>query len=577
MKELKHLKPAFNLDLPKYRDLRELLNGSAARYAKNNAFIIKHKKSKTDISYEYITFERFRDQVNQLGAGMLQAGFAGKNIAVIGKNSYPWMQSYFAVLCGLGTCVPLDKGLPYEELESSLIRSYTDVLIYDPDMTDIIEEIKKNGNTQVKTFIAMREHGDELSVPALMEDGRKALAAGDDTYLKLPIDPHAVTILLFTSGTTSMAKAVMLSQDNLTSNVYALLRCEDVRSTDVNMAFLPYHHTFGSTGQLVMIGGGAATAYCDGLKYLQKNIVEYKVSLFFCVPLLVESIYKRVMATVKKQGIEKKVAFGRKLSRFLLKFGVDIRRKLFKEILDQLGGNLRFVISGAAAIDPEAIEGFNDFGITAVQGYGMTEAAPVITAENHNSQEYGSIGRPIEGVEVKIDQPNEEGIGELIARGPNVMHGYFENEEATAETIVDGWLHTGDLAYISKGGYVYICGRKKNVIVLKNGKNVYPEEIEVLIANLPYVEEVMVFGQQKGDDERDIALSTKIVYKADVMKEEFGLTDADAINAHIKGDIDAINETLPVYKQILRVITTDQPMVKTTTGKVKRYEETKNL
>mgnify|MGYP003306729705 CR=1 FL=1 len=437
MKELKHLKPAFNLDLPKYRDLRELLNGSAARYPKNNAFIIKHKKSKTDISYEYITFEMFRDQVNQLGAGMLQAGFAGKNMAIIGKNSYPWLQSYFAVLCGLGTCVPLDRGLPYDELESSLIRSYADVLIYDPDMTDMIEEIKKNGNTQVKTFIAMREHGDELSVPALMEEGRKVLESGDDTYLNLPIDPQAVTILLFTSGTTSMAKAVMLSQDNLTSNVYALLRCEDVRSTDVNMAFLPYHHTFGSTGQLVMIGGGAATAYCDGLKYLQKNIVEYKVSLFFCVPLLVESIYKRVMATVKKQGIEKKVAFGRKLSKFLLKFGIDIRRKLFKEILDQLGGNLRFVISGAAAIDPEAIEGFNDFGITAVQGYGMTEAAPVITAENHNSQEYGSIGRPIEGVEVKIDQPNEEGIGELIARGPNVMHGYFENEEATAEKGLD--------------------------------------------------------------------------------------------------------------------------------------------
>ena len=206
----------------------------------------------------------------------------------------------------------------------------------------------------------------------------------------------------------------------------------------------------------------------------------------------------------------------------------------------------------------------------------MPEAAPVITAENHHFQEYGSIGRPIPGVEVKIDEPNEEGIGELIARGPNVMAGYFENEEETAKTLVDGWLHTGDLAYISKGGYVYICGRKKNVIVLKNGKNVYPEEIEVLISNLPYVEEVMVFGQQKGDDERDLALSTKIVYKPDVLKEA-GLTDADEINAYIKKDIDQINETMPTYKQILRVYTTDQPMIKTTTGKVKRYEETKNL
>jgi len=576
MKELKHLKPAFNLDLPDYGDLREMLNGSAKRYPKNNAFIIKHKKSKNDISYEYITFEMFRDQVNQLGAGLLAAGHAGKSIAVIGKNSYPWMQSYFAVLCGLGTCVPLDNGLPYEELESSLARSYADIMIFDPAKADMVEELKKNGKTQVKTWIAMSECGDYPVLADFMAEGKKQLESGNDAYLNLPIDPEAITILLFTSGTTSMAKAVMLSQRNVTSNVNALLKCEDIRSTDVNMAFLPYHHTFGSTGQMCMIAGGAATAYCDGLRYLQNNIVEYKVSLFFCVPLLIESIYKKVMATVKKQGMEKKVAFGRKVSKFLLKFGIDIRRKLFKEILDQLGGELRFVISGAAAIDPEAIEGFNDFGITAVQGYGMTEAAPVITAENHHFQEYGSIGRPIPGVEVKIDEPNEEGIGELIARGPNVMAGYFENEEETAKTLVDGWLHTGDLAYISKGGYVYICGRKKNVIVLKNGKNVYPEEIEVLISNLPYVEEVMVFGQQKGDDERDLALSTKIVYKPDVLKEA-GLTDADEINAYIKKDIDQINETMPTYKQILRVYTTDQPMIKTTTGKVKRYEETKNL
>ena len=576
MKKLKQLKPRFNMDLPRYADLREMVNGSAQRFANKTAFIIKHKKSKSEVEYEYITFEMFRDQINQFGAGLLAAGMEGHTIAISGKNSYPWLQSYFAVVGGLGTCVPLDNGLPYEELESSLARSYSDTFIFDPAKVDMVEKLKAEGKTQVKTWIAMSECGDYPTIAQYMEEGKKALEAGDDSYLKLPINPQEVKILLFTSGTTSMAKAVMLSHDNIISNVYSLMRCEDIRSTDVNMAFLPYHHTFGSTGQFCMIAGGAATAYCDGLKYLQKNIVEYKVSLFFCVPLLIESIYKKVMQTVKKEGKEGKVQFARKLSKFLLKFGIDVRRKLFKQVLDQLGGELRFVISGAAAIDPEAIEGFNDFGIKAVQGYGMTEAAPVITAENHFEQEYGSIGRPIEGVEVDIFEPNEEGIGELIARGPNVMHGYFENEEATAETLVDGWLHTGDLAYISEGGYVYICGRKKNVIVLKNGKNVYPEEIEVLIANLPYTEEVMVFGQSKGDDERDIALSTKIVYKADVLKEA-GLTDADEINAYIKKDIDEINATLPVYKQITRVITTDQPMVKTTTGKVKRYEETKNL
>lgn len=576
MKKLKQLKPAFNADIPEYRDLRDMLNGSAKRFPNNTAFIIKHKKSKNDISYEYITFEMFRNQVNELGAGLLKAGHVGKNIAVVGKNSYAWMQSYFAALCGLGTCVPLDNGLPFEELESSLARSYSDILIFDPAKVSMIEQLKANGKTQVKTYIAMSECGDYPTIADFMAEGKKELEAGNNEYLNLPIDPEAVTILLFTSGTTSMAKAVMLSQKNITSNVYALTKTEDVRSTDVNMAFLPYHHTFGSTGQMLMLACGCATAYCDGLKYLQKNIVEYKVSLFFCVPLLIESIYKRVMATVKKEGKENTVKFGIKLSKFLLKFGIDIRRKVFKQILDQLGGELRFVISGAAAIDPEALEGFNNFGIKAVQGYGMTEAAPVITAENHFEQEYGSIGRPLPGVEVEIFEPNEEGIGELIARGPNVMHGYFENEEATAETLVDGWLHTGDLAYISEGGYVYICGRKKNVIVLKNGKNVYPEEIEILISNLPYVEEVMVFGQPKADDERDLILCTKIVYKPDFMKEA-GLTDEAEIKAYIQKDIDEINNSLPVYKQIYRLWTTNQPMIKTTTGKVKRYEETKNL
>lgn len=576
MKKLTPLKKKFGKDAIDYANFRDMLAASAEKYGDKTAFIIKHKKSKTDIEYEHISFNMFRDQATQFGAGLHAAGLLGHTFAISGKNSYPWMQSYFAVLCGLGTCVPLDNGLPVEELESSLARSYADVFIFDPAKVDMVEQIKANGQTKVTTWIAMSECGDYPTIAQYMEEGKKALEAGNDEYLNLPIDGDAVTILLFTSGTTSMSKAVMLSQRNILSNVYALAQTEDVRSTDVTMAFLPYHHTFGSTGQLLMIERGASTTYCDGLKYLQKNIVEYKVSLFFCVPLLIESIYKKVMATVKKEGKEKTVEFGMKLSKFLLKFGIDIRRKIFKQILDQLGGELRFVISGAAAIDPEALEGFNNFGIKAVQGYGMTEASPVITAENHFEQEFGSIGRPLPGVEVEIFEPNEEGIGELIARGPNVMYGYFENEEATAETLVDGWLHTGDLAYISEGGYVYICGRKKNVIVLKNGKNVYPEEIEVLIANLPYTEEVMVFGQQKGDDERDIALATKIVYKSDVLKDA-GLTDAEEINAYIKKDIDAINETLPVYKQITRVITTDQPMIKTTTGKVKRYEETKNL
>jgi len=559
-----------------HKNFREMLDYCAEEYKGVNAFILKHKEGREYVKYEYITYEAFRDQVAAVGTAMMEKGLCGKTIAIIGNNSYQWLVSYFATLGGIGTCVPLDKGLPFEELASSLERSYSDVLIFDKAHKDLVEKLKAEG-TCVKEFICMNDLEGYISLDQLTEQGQAAMAAGNLKYKELPIDEHAITVLLFTSGTTSMAKAVMLSQYNILSNIQTILTCEDVHVGDINMAFLPYHHTFGSTGQFVMIAAGVTTAYCDGIKYLQKNLVEYNVSVFFCVPLLIESIYKKVMQNVKKQGKEKTVAFGIKLSQLLLKFGIDIRRKVFKEVLDQLGGNLRFIISGAAAIDPEALAGFNAFGITTVQGFGMTEAAPVICAENKNEMSNGSIGKSLPGIEVRIDNPNEEGIGELIARGPNVMAGYFENDEETEKTIVDGWLHTGDLAY-EKNGYAFICGRKKNVIVLKNGKNVYPEENEVLISNLEYVEECMVYGYaRKENDPLDLAIGTKIVYKTDVMKDNYNASTVEEAEKIIKQDIEKINETLPTYKQIIKIIVTDQPMIKTTTGKVKRFEETKSL
>lgn len=577
MKTIKQLEPIY--DSVFHEDMRELMNYSAKEFKEETAFIIKHKTGRKDFTYEYITFENFRNHVNALGTAMVKHGWAGKRIAIFGKNRYEWMLGYFATLCGIGVCVPLDKGLPYEELESSLKRSYADILIFDPANKEDIEKLKTCGKTSVTEYVSMDELEGYADIKALIKEGQSALNEGFDDYLKLPIDNKATTVLLFTSGTTSMAKAVMLSQYNITSNLHAILQVEKLYPSDVSMAFLPYHHTFGSIGQLAMISKGVTTTFCDGLKYLQKNIVEYKVSVFFCVPLLIESIYKKIMATVQKQGMEKKVAVGMKLCNFLLKFGIDIRRKVFKDVLEQLGGNLRFVISGAAAIDPSALEGFKAFGIDTVQGYGMTESSPVLAAENSKHQRTGSIGLAVPGVDLAIDRPNEDGIGELIARGPNIMAGYFENKEETDKVLTDGWLHTGDLAYLDKDGYIFICGRKKNVIVLKNGKNVYPEEIEVLIANLPYVEENMVFGQPRHNDgdERDLALAVKIVYNPDYIRENYHTEDPAEIEKLIKADIDKINENLPVYKQMLRVIATDEPMVKTTTGKVKRYEETKNM
>ena len=561
-----------------HKDFRELLNYVAKEYNEDTAFIIKHK-NKGEVSYDNISFKHFRDDAFAIGTAMLKRGWHGKKIAVVGPNSYNWMATFFATLGGVGTTVPLDRGLPYEELESSLARSYADVLVFDKGShSAMVEKLKAEGKTLVKEYICMSELEGYETLDDLRKEGKAALEEGFEDYATIPIDEHAITILLFTSGTTSMSKAVMLSQQNILSNVEAMQQTEPFLRGDVNMAFLPYHHTFGSVGQTVMTACGVTTAYCDGLKYLQKNLVEYKVSVFFCVPLLIESIYKKVMQTVKKQGKEKTLATGIKISKFLLKFGIDIRRKLFKDILEPLGGNLRLVISGAAAIDPVAIQGFNDLGILAVQGYGMTEASPVILAENVKEHALGSCGHAMLGVEVRIDNPDENGVGEIIARGPNIMAGYYENEEETSKTLVDGWLHTGDLAYTDKNGYVFICGRKKNVIVLKNGKNVYPEEIEVLISNLEYVEECMVFGQpRRADDPVDLAVCLKVVYKPDVMKETYGVTDIEEIEKIVRADVDKINDTMPVYKQITKIIVTDEPMVKTTTGKVKRYEETKKL
>ena len=301
---------------------------------------------------------------------------------------------------------------------------------------------------------------------------------------------------------------------------------------------------------------------------------EYKVSVFVCVPLILEAMHKRILLEVKKQGKEKTINRAKKLSNALLKVGIDVRKKLFKQLLDKLGGSMRFVVSGAAAIDKQVAEDFNSWGILTIQGYGLTETSPVLCAENEKCLKLGSVGIPLIDVEVKIDNPNEKGIGEIIAKGPNVMLGYYKNEEATKNSLIDGWYHTGDLGYIDRSGYLFITGRKKNVIVLKNGKNIYPEEIEVLINNLPYVTEALVFGYPKGDD---LILSAKIVYDEHYVKNNFKDLSKEEFEEKVWNDIKEINTTVPKYKHVKKIIVTDEPMIKTTTAKIKRFEEIEKI
>ena len=558
-----------------YNNIREVVNEAIEKYPESVAFTIKNKEEK-ETKYRYVTYKELGEEINALGTELIHLGLKNKRIAVIGKNSYEWALGYLTVLNGVGIVIPLDKGLPKQEIELSLQRSGADAIIFDESNADIIQEIRVGKQTKVTTYISMgssTKYGFN-SMNKLIKEGKKLVDSGDRSYIDVEIDNEKMNIILFTSGTTSLAKAVMLSHKNIASNISAMNAMVKFCSTDVNMAFLPFHHTFGSTGLLMMLNKGVNNVFCDGLRHVQENLKEYKVSVFVCVPLILEAMHRKIMQKVEKQGKTKLIVKGKKISKALLKVNIDMRRKIFKEIIDNLGGNLRLIVSGAAGIDKKVAEDFNAFGITTIQGYGLTETSPVLCAENCKNIKYGSVGFPLYNVEMKIDEPDEKGVGEVIAKGPNVMLGYYDNQEATDEVIKDGWFYTGDLGYIDKKGYIFITGRKKNVVVLKNGKNIYPEELEVLINQLPYVEENIVFGYPKDDD---LILCAKIVYNKDYMKEKYSDISQKDLENIIWEDVKKINSTLINYKHIKKIIITDEPMIKTTTAKIKRFEEIKKI
>ena len=554
-----------------YKNVKEIIKDAVSRYPDCVAFTIKNKNGK-NVSYKKITYKELNEDINAFGTALLSIGLKGKRVAIIGKNRYEWILSYVTILNGVGIAIPLDKGLPEQEIITSLQRSKADVIIFEENMADLMKKIKDENTTNLKTFILMDniEKYDFLNIPKLIEKGKEEVKKGNKEYIDAEIDNNKMSVILFTSGTTSLAKAVMISHRNIASNVAALRYEQPFCSTDTNIAFLPFHHMYGSTCILLMISAGVNNVFCDGLRHIQENLKEYKVSVFVCVPLILEAMHKKIMNTIDKTGQRKKFEFGKKLSQALLKVGIDIRRKIFKTVLDELGGEVRAVISGAAALNKQVAEDFNAFGIYTVEGYGLTETAPVVAGENIHTMGHNSVGKPLCNVEVKIEDPNEEGIGEIAVKGPNVMLGYYENEEDTKAVLKDGWFYTGDLGYYNKKGYLCIAGRQKSVIVLKNGKNIYPEEIETLINTLPYVEESMVFGYPKGDD---LIISAKIVYN----KEYFKNTSKEDIEDKVWKDIKNINKELTIFKHIKKIIVTDEPMIKTTTAKVKRFEEIKKI
>ena len=559
-----------------FNNIKEIIYNSVEQYSKNIAFVIKHTENKK-IEYENITYKQLLEDINKLGTAVYSLGFKGKRIAVIGRNSYEWAIAHLSNLLGGNVSVPLDKDLQYDELESSLIRSKADMIFFDKKYEEKISQIKEKNNTNLKEYVCFEEAEGFKNISKLLKTGNEEINSGKTDFINAKIDENKMAILLFTSGTTSKSKAVMLSQKNIASNVYAMQCVEAIYSTDTNIAFLPFHHIFGSTCMVVMLAYGVRTVFPDGLRYIKKNLNEYGVSVFVGVPVLVEAIYKTIMKEVQKQGKTKLVNIATKISNFLLKLHIDIRRILFKSIINELGGKIRFVISGGAPADSKIAKGFNDLGIEVVQGYGLTETSPVIAAENKKCMKVGTVGIPMLNVKLEIENPDENGIGEIRVKGPNVMLGYYENEEATKEVLKDGWFYTGDLGYLDKNGCLAITGRSKNLIVLKNGKKVFPEELETLVNRLELVEECMVYGMPDEKDKNDVKLSIKIVYNKEIVKEKYSDKTEEELYKIIWNEIKEINKTLPRYKYIKGMILTDEELIKTTTKKVKRQEEMKKI
>ena len=537
-------------------DLRDMIKGSSEIYGEKAAFYEKREGE-----YQPISYVQYWEDIKALGTKFKDMGLAGEKIAVVGEASYHWALTYLAVLCGGDVIVPLDKELPKEELKNLIEISGVKMIVYSEKVKTIDEDIK------VEHKIKM---GAELE--ALVEEGRVLLENGDRAYIDAEIDVEKMSILLFTSGTTGMAKGVMHSHKTICANLMAMPTMVQLLTTDIFLSVLPIHHTYECTcGFLCPLHNGCAIAYSEGLRHIPKNLKESKATIVLGVPLLLETMYRKINKTIDSTGKRGVVEKALKISGAAAKVGIDLRKKLFKSIHDNFGGHLRLFISGAAAIDPEAAKGLRDFGFAVLQGYGLTECAPIATLNRDILFKDDSAGLPLPGNEIMIESPNEEGVGEILIKGPNLMLGYYNAPELTAEAIVDGWYHSGDLGYVDDESFLHITGRKKDVIITKNGKNVFPEEIESYLNRSPYISESLVMGIEKGDD---IAIRAQIIVSEDDVEAKLGkdYTEESLISL-IKEEITAVNEIVQGYKRVTSFSIRKRPFEKTTTHKIKRFKD----
>ena len=559
----------------KIENLKEMLKKSGEKYGEKEAYKIKIEKNK----YKIYTHKEIRQMINYLGTRLIDLGLKNKRIAVLGENRYEWEIAYLSVVCGTGIVVPLDKSLPQNELEKVIERSGIEAIFYSDKYEENLKEIVSKGIGNLKTLISMDLEAHTYGIYSqkeLVKEGEILVKKGNKSFIDAKIDSEKMSIMLFTSGTTSDSKIVALSHKNLASNLMDITSSlDDVNSSDVFLSFLPLHHVFECTvGFLFALYVGAETVFCDGIRHIVENLNEYKVTVMASVPAIYERIFKIIRREIAESGNLNEILENEKI---YANASMEEKKKIFKNIHEILGGNIRLLISGAASLDKEIEEKYRKLGLNLVQGYGLTETSPVIGIGTKKYYKLGSIGKTVPSVEAKVIDCNSEGIGELIVKGPNIMLGYYQNDEATEKAIIDGWFHTGDLAKIDKDGYIFICGRKKNVIVLKNGKNIYPEEIEGLINKIEGVEESFIYGKPLSSDKENIKIYAKIVYDEEIMKNAYKIQNEKEIFEEIAKKIKEINSLMPKYKAIRGFSLTKEPLIKTTTNKLKRAQNLEKI
>lgn len=567
-------------ELKDLQSLKDIINIRFEKFLDKVAFIEKEPNRK---EFEKITYKQVRDKINGLGTYMLNdLNLKGEKIAVLGENSSRWYMSYMAIACGVGIVVPLDKGLPENEILNLLKRCGAKAIIYSSRRSEVIQAIKKDLPEDMVYIDMNKAESDDvsLSFDRIAEKGLDEINAGDLSYINMPIDNKEFSILLFTSGTSDKSKGVMLSHKNLCANIYS---CSCVVPTFGNytcFSILPLHHTYEFTlDYLFMTAAGGTIGICQGLKYFNKDIKIIKPDFVLAVPAFIERINKAIEKSIKETGKESTINFVKKMANGFSKFGLDFRRKIFAKVHEQFGGNLKYLFCGAAPLEAELVTKMEGYGFKFLQGYGLTETSPLVAGTTLTLHAPGTVGKAVEGVDIRIDLSENENensnIGQIIVKGDNVMLGYYNDPQATKKALKNGWFYTGDLGYFDLRGNLVITGREKNVIVTSNGKNIFPEELESLINKVPLVGESMVYGKKRNNSDKDVIVALRITLDKEQMEEKFGKnmpSDAE-IYGIISEEIKRINRMMSPYKAIKELEIKKDDFIKTTTMKIKRKEE----